>query len=85
MSVSEGRPTWREDRIQQRIGDVLENPATHFWLRAALATAITKAPVDALNDAEALYLLLKERWGVMLEAEDILGQADADESRGWAE
>jgi len=85
MSVSEGGLTSREDRNHQRIVEVLENPATHFWLRAALKTALTKDPVDALHDAELLYLLLKERWEALREADDFLGAADFNEIHRWAE
>ena len=81
MSVREGRPTWREIRIRERIAEVFEDPSTHFWLRAALETALTKDPVDAINDAKVLFLLLKERWEALREADDFLGAADYNEPR----
>lgn len=32
-----------------------------FWLKATLRSALNRDPVDALNDAEALVILLKNR------------------------
>lgn len=72
MRSQRSRPTWREARIQEQINKVIEDPAVHFWLRDALVTALTKDPVDALNDAEYLYLLLKERWQAILDADNFL-------------
>jgi hypothetical protein len=38
---------------------VLDSPATSFWLKNALRSAITRDCVDAANDAEILYALLR--------------------------
>jgi len=61
-------PTWRQAQVNETIEHVLVDPATHFWLRAALQSALTKDPADALHDARTLYLLLKERWDAIVEA-----------------
>jgi hypothetical protein len=40
---------------------VLEDPASSFWLRASIRTAVERDPVDALNDALLLAALLEGR------------------------
>ena len=40
---------------------ILEDPAVSNWLKAALAEAIERDPVDALNDALLLAQTLDER------------------------
>lgn len=47
--------------VDRKIADVLGHPATSFWLRQALQTALDRDAVDAVNDAEALHELLGER------------------------
>ena len=39
----------------------LANPATTYWLRDALKSALSRDPVDALRDAEELAALLQDR------------------------
>lgn len=39
----------------------LANPATTYWLRDALKSALVRDPVDALHDAEELAALLQDR------------------------
>ena len=41
--------------------DVKNDPATSRWLSAGLATALSRDPVDAVNDAELLHKLLQAR------------------------
>ncbi len=41
--------------------NILDDPATSFWLKNALRSALNRDPVDALNDAEVLVVALKER------------------------
>lgn len=40
--------------------DVLEDPSSSYWLKNALAAALTRDPVDALADAELLLKLLAQ-------------------------
>lgn len=40
---------------------ILNNPAASFWLKEALQKALTRDPVDALNDAETLTSVLQSR------------------------
>lgn len=40
---------------------ILADPAASFWLKEALQKAITRDPVDALNDAEILTAVLQGR------------------------
>lgn len=37
---------------------LLASPCTSFWLRDALTSALSRDPVDALNDAEILVAVL---------------------------
>lgn len=41
--------------------DVLNDPRTSEWLRAALRAALVKDPVDVANEAAQLLQLLRER------------------------
>jgi hypothetical protein len=50
--------------------EVLTDPSASEWLKSALQTAMTRDPVDALNDAFALAGLLEER------LKNVLGLAD---------
>jgi len=43
------------------IQEILEDPAVSDWLKAALAEAIARDPVDALNDALLLAQTLDDR------------------------
>jgi len=45
------------DTILARLAD----PCTTYWLRDALKTSLARDPLDALNDAEALASMLRER------------------------
>ena len=40
---------------------VLANPATSYWLRDTIKSALQRDPVDALADAERLTALLSQR------------------------
>ena len=46
---------------------VLEDPASSFWLKSSIRTAIERDPVDALNDALLLAALLEGRLRNVLE------------------
>jgi hypothetical protein len=43
------------------LSDVIEDPATSWWLRESLTRAMIRDPVDALNDALLLAQLLDNR------------------------
>lgn len=45
---------------QKRINAILDDPGTSYWLKHALAAALTRDPVDASNDAELLAAILSE-------------------------
>ena len=45
---------------------IMADPAASFWLKEALQKAITRDPVDALNDAEVLVAVLKGRLDSLL-------------------
>lgn len=47
----------------------LSDPSASFWFQDALCTALDRDPVDALNDAEVLAKVLKERWDAMVAEE----------------
>ncbi len=40
---------------------VLADPSTSFWLKSAIEAALTRDPVDALNDALVLAAILDGR------------------------
>jgi len=40
---------------------VLADPSTSFWLKSAIEAALTRDPVDALNDALVLAAVLDDR------------------------
>jgi hypothetical protein len=40
---------------------VLADPSTSFWLKSAIEAALTRDPVDALNDALVLAAVLDAR------------------------
>jgi hypothetical protein len=41
------------------VAAVLADPAASHWLKQALSSALTRDPVDAVNDAEVLVRLLE--------------------------
>jgi len=43
------------------VEDVLRDPPASFWVKAALRSALTRHPVDAVNDAEFLARILDRR------------------------
>jgi len=45
----------------REIQQILKDPAASDWLKAALAEAIARDPVDALNDALLLAQTLDDR------------------------
>ena len=42
------------------IQSVIEDKSTSFWLKNALEKALTRDPIDALNDAQKLASLLSD-------------------------
>ena len=40
---------------------ILAGPGTSNWMKVALSTAINRDPVDAVNDAELLAIVLRHR------------------------
>ena len=51
--------------------DILANPATSDWLKAALQSAMARDPIDALNDALVLAATLEDR------LRDVLGSSES--------
>ena len=51
--------------------DILANPATSDWLKAALQSAVARDPIDALNDALVLAATLEDR------LRDVLGLSES--------
>ena len=43
------------------IRKILEGPGTSTWMKLALTTALNRDPVDAVNDAELLAMVLGHR------------------------
>ncbi|MCK5641345.1 MAG: hypothetical protein KAJ19_11125 [Gammaproteobacteria bacterium] len=42
------------------IDNVINDPAGSFWLKGSLAGALTRDPIDVINDLSVLNRLLKE-------------------------
>lgn len=40
---------------------ILREPGTSSWMKVALTTALERDPVDAVNDAELLTIVLRHR------------------------
>ncbi len=53
-----------DDEIRQ----ILNGPGTSHWLKNALTTALDRDPVDAVNDAELLAIVLRHRHDVIQSA-----------------
>jgi hypothetical protein len=51
---------------------VLADPATSKWLKVALEAALSRDPVDAANDAQALADLLSHRLDSMFQAAGVV-------------
>lgn len=68
-------PLERGDMVTLRFGDVLADPAASDWLKAALAAAVARDPVDAAHDASVLHDLLDARCAQLL----ALDQDNADQ------
>jgi hypothetical protein len=47
--------------------EIIADPAASDWLKLALQSALTRDPVDALNDALALAGILEERLRELLQ------------------
>lgn len=56
----------------EEIRQILKGPGTSNWLKTALSLALSRDPVDAVNDAELLALVLRHR------AEQISAAAKAE-------
>lgn len=50
-----------------RIEDVVGDPASSYWLKENVRTAMARDPVDALNDAILLAALLDQHLREVLE------------------
>lgn len=48
-------------RKRSELEKLLSDPATSFWLKAALRSALTRDPLDAERDSGTLYLVLRCR------------------------
>lgn len=46
---------------EQLADRIAKDPATSFWLRNSLSTALARDPVDAIGDAELLLSILCAR------------------------
>jgi len=62
--------------------EVLADPAASEWLKAALEGALTRDPVDALNDALLLAGLLEERLRLVFELSGLEEISSEDTARG---
>ena len=49
------------------VNQILEDPATSYWLRDALSTSLPRDPVDVLNDLEILRRVHAARHAVLFD------------------
>jgi len=47
--------------LNDSIQTILDDPAASDWLKTALRAALDRDPVDAVNDAEVMCEMLKQR------------------------
>ncbi len=52
---------------EERIRQVLADPATSYWLKDAIRGAIRRDPVDAVVDAQLLFELLTNRVSAIID------------------
>ena len=43
--------------------DILNDPSTSNWLKAAIRESSSRDPIDVLNDLDVLYKMTEERIG----------------------
>ena len=48
------------------IRELLQDPATSYWLKQSHAGLLARDPVDALNDAHFLYQAMQVRFAALL-------------------
>jgi hypothetical protein len=70
-------PGEQEQRVARRIRDVLESPATRYWVKTVLELGLLRDPVEAADDARTLASVLKE-WctGVFLASRQPLEESE---------
>ncbi|MGK2231132.1 MAG: hypothetical protein ACI92O_000290 [Colwellia sp.] len=49
------------DNIEQLETTLINDPSTSYWLKQQLQITMTRDPLDGLNDAELLVMVLKFR------------------------
>jgi hypothetical protein len=64
-NLSEAKWFGRISQVEQ----VLKDPAASEWLKRALREALVRDPVDAANDAELLFSVMKKRCDSVLGVE----------------
>ena len=69
--------TIKREGLQRGHETIKCDPSTSNWLRDAITTSYQRDPVDALNDAEALTMLLVSRLAADTILIDIQRQANA--------
>ena len=50
----------------KHVNEFLEDPATSDWFKMALRSALERDPVDAANDAEVLFSVLRSQCNMLL-------------------
>lgn len=59
------------------------DPTTTLWLKQQLSNSSQRDPIDALNDAESLVSVLRERVEMLMRAHDVEITLNADTSSHW--
>jgi transposase len=69
------------ERWDTCVDRIILDPATSYWLQDALVVLRQRDPVDAVNDAEMLADIMRERFDAMVEVHEAMQGALAEVMR----
>jgi hypothetical protein len=56
------------EQVEERIAWVLSHQGMSPWLKTTLEAALTRDPIDVINDLEILHFLLRQRCKLLVDA-----------------
>ena len=69
------------ERWDTSVDRIILDPTTSYWLQDALVVLRQRDPVDAVNDAEMLADIMRERFDAMVEVHEAMQGALAEVMR----
>lgn len=69
------------ERWDTCVDRIILDPTTSYWLQDALVVLRQRDPVDAVNDAEMLADIMRERFDAMVEVHEAMQDALAEVMR----